>query len=252
MTETMIPILPTRSINDTLHFYRALGFEVTYRQERPNTYASIRRGGIELHFFVLKDLQPADNWGTCYVTTSDVDGLYDAFTAGMKGLLGKVPTRGVPRINPLKDMPFYGVRQFIVVDPAGNYIRIGQPVLEQPAGASPRSRLDRALETGSRLADAKGDFVAAAKVLDGALAADTGAEPALRFRALVLRADIAIRLDDPTNAQRLLADAAALPLTTADRTRLGDELRRITELRPLLAARVQPTGSGNGADEDVR
>ncbi|TDB78294.1 VOC family protein [Micromonospora sp. KC723] len=252
MTETMIPILPAKSINDTLDFYRALGFEVTYQQQRPNTYASVRRGGIELHFFVLKDLQPANNWGTCYVTTTDADGLYDAFTAGIRGLLGKVPSRGVPRINPLKDMPFYGVRQFIVVDPAGNYIRIGQPITEQSADASPRSRLERALETGSRLADAKGDFSTAAKVLDGALAADTGAEPALRFRALVLRADIALRLDDPTSAQRFLADAAGLPLTTADKIRLSDDLRRIAELRTTLAGRVPPTASGNAAKEGAQ
>jgi hypothetical protein len=36
-TERTIPILPCRSIDATLAFYEALGFENTYRQERPNT-----------------------------------------------------------------------------------------------------------------------------------------------------------------------------------------------------------------------
>ncbi|MEJ3747636.1 VOC family protein [Actinomycetes bacterium KLBMP 9797] len=234
MTETTIPILPSRSITETIEFYEALGFAVTYRQQRPNTYAVVERGGIALHFFVLKDLKPADNYGTCYVRTSDVDGLYAAFTAGVRGLLGKVPARGVPRVNPLKDMPFYGVRQFIVVDPAGNYIRIGQPLPTGSAEAAARGRLDRALETGSRLADAKGDFATASQVLDGALAADARAEPVLRFRALVLRADLAIRLGDPGRARDLLVAAEEISPAGIDGTDLADEVRRITELRDSL------------------
>ncbi len=37
--ETTIPMLPCRSIDEMLTFYVALGFEVTYHQTRPNTYA---------------------------------------------------------------------------------------------------------------------------------------------------------------------------------------------------------------------
>ena len=36
--EITIPILPCRSINEMLEFYRALGFEVIYQQSKPNTY----------------------------------------------------------------------------------------------------------------------------------------------------------------------------------------------------------------------
>ena len=135
MTERTIPILPCRSIDDVLAFYEALGFAVTYRQERPNTYAVVARGGIELQFFVLKALDPAASYSTCYVLVSDVDSLYAAFTAGLRAATGRVPTRGIPRIGPLRDMA-YGVRQFIVVDPGGNYIRIGQPI-EARAGTRP-------------------------------------------------------------------------------------------------------------------
>ena len=51
---------------------------------------------------------------------------------GLRAALGRVPSRGVPRIGALRDMS-YGVRQFIVVDPGGNYIRIGQPIEVQAA-----------------------------------------------------------------------------------------------------------------------
>lgn len=36
--ETTIPLLPCRSLDDVAPFYQALGFEITYRQERPNPY----------------------------------------------------------------------------------------------------------------------------------------------------------------------------------------------------------------------
>ena len=91
VTERTIPILPCRSIDDVLAFYEALGFDVTYRQERPNTFAVVARGAIELQFFVLKELDPAASYSTCYVLTSDVDGLYEAFTAGSAGLDGPRP-----------------------------------------------------------------------------------------------------------------------------------------------------------------
>ena len=241
MSETTIPILPSRSIDETLEFYGALGFGTTYRQKSPNTYAVVRRGGIELHFFVLAQLAPADNWGTCYVVTSDVDGLYAAFTGGLRTLLGRVPSRGAPRINPLKDMPSYGVRQFVVVDPAGNYVRIGQPLPAGPTGpavparSSPgRTRLDRALESASLLADSKGDPAAAARVLDGALAAGGDPEPVLRFRALVLRADLALRLDEPGRARDLLRGAGPVPAGPDGTADLADERRRLAELRSAL------------------
>lgn len=60
MTETfaaraaVIPILPCSSIDEALAFYEALGFTVTYRQTKPNTYACVKYGGIELNFFVKR------------------------------------------------------------------------------------------------------------------------------------------------------------------------------------------------------
>ena len=123
----MIPILPCRSIDDQLAFYEALGFEVTYRQKAPNVFASVQRGAIELQFFVLKGYEPEGSYSTCYVLVSDIDRLYAEFRAGLKQHLGRVPTRGIPRLGALKDMS-YGVRQFLVTDPGGNIIRIGQPL----------------------------------------------------------------------------------------------------------------------------
>jgi catechol 2,3-dioxygenase-like lactoylglutathione lyase family enzyme len=234
VTERTIPILPCRSIDATLAFYEALGFAVTYRQERPNTYAVVRRGGIELQFFVLKALDPAASYSSCYVLVSNVDELYRAFTAGLGAAYGRAPSRGVPRITPLRDMA-YGVRQFVAVDPGGNYIRIGQPIAAQPVpSADEAGRLERSLAAAVALADSKMDDAAAANVLDSALAASYDAPDPVRARALVLRADLAWRLDEPERARRWLDDARSIDLGAADRASLADDLRRADELDGLL------------------
>ena len=234
MTERTIPILPCRSIDDMLAFYRAMGFAVTYQQERPNTYAVVVRGGIELQFFVLKALDPAANYSTCYVLVTEVDALYEAFRAGLREATGRVPIRGVPRVGPLRDMS-YGVRQFVVVDPGGNYIRVGQPIEMKPASrADAAGRLERSLEAAVMLADSKGDDVAAAKVLDSAIAADPSAPHPVRVRALILRADLAQRSGDPDGVRAWLAEARAIELSEAERAAIADDLRRAEDLDDAL------------------
>lgn len=233
MTERTIPILPCRSIDDVLAFYRALGFAVTYQQERPNIYAVVVRGGIELQFFVMKGFDPAGSYSTCYVLVSDVDALYDAFRSGLRSALGRVPTRGIPRIGALRDMS-YGVRQFVVVDPGGNYIRIGQPIAEQPTPTlTTTGRLERALIAAITLADSKGDDEAAARVLDSAFADDPPVAGATAVRALVLRADLAYRTGDIDAARSRLAEARRLTNGLEDDL-IADELRRAAELEEEL------------------
>ena len=231
--ERMIPLLPCRSIDDQIAFYEALGFEVTYRQKAPNVYASVQRGLIELHFFVMKGYEPADSYSTCYVLVSDVDRLYEEFRAGLKVALGRVPSRGIPRIGALRDMS-YGVRQFLMTDPGGNIIRIGQPLATETT-AGPRSRLDRALEAANQLLYSKLDPEMTARVIDDALAATPDAPDTLLVRARVMRADAAHALGDDARAAVLLADLAAMSLGSEDRATLADELARADELRVALA-----------------
>jgi catechol 2,3-dioxygenase-like lactoylglutathione lyase family enzyme len=246
VTERMIPILPCRSIDETLDFYRALGFGVTYRQERPNTYAVVQRGGIELQFFVLKTLDPANSYSSCYVVVSDVDALYGSFRDGLLSALGRLPSRGIPRISGLKDMS-YGVRQFIVVDPGGNYIRIGQPIATR---AAPRietaGRLERALGAAVTLADSKGDDPAAAKVLDSAFSSDEDPPIGVRVAALILRAELAYRLGEPDRTRALLDEVRASDPSDDDRAVIVDDLRRAADLEQLLAADAPERSATSG------
>ncbi|MET9778530.1 VOC family protein [Streptomyces sp. NPDC006367] len=232
MSEKTIPMLPCRTLQPVLDFYTALGFEVTFRQKSPNPYAVVERGGIQLHFFGMKHYEPEESYSTCYIRTDDVDGLHEAFRAGLKAAYGRVPTRGLPRMGPLKDTS-HGVRQFLVTDPGGNCLRIGRQtsrdVHHRPA---PEGTFPRALHHAALLADSRDDPAAAAKVIDRVLRLeDERPTPVQSLRLLVLRADVAVRLGDEETAASALAEAAALPLTARERETVRDDLERLAELR---------------------
>ena len=113
-----IPILPSRSVNDTLAFYRRLGFDGKI-WGAPYSYAILRRDTVELHFFTDKELRPAESSASCYIRVSDVESISREFA------LAQLPKRGIPRQDALEDKP-WGMREFAIVDPDGNLLRIGQ------------------------------------------------------------------------------------------------------------------------------
>jgi hypothetical protein len=233
-----IPLLPCTSINETESFYKALSAIVTYKQKVPNNYIAFRLNDIEIHFFALKQLTPAQNFSTCYLLVTEIDTFYETCRAGLKLLYNKIPLKGCPRINPLKDIPAYGVRQFIIVDPNGNYIRIGQPIQQTdslvfaennkaPITGTP---LARAYELGSRLADSHGDFDMAAKTLDKALAIADANDRLNLLKVVILRADVAQRLVEPERYDELVKVAEEL-LLGFSATEVVEERRLLEELK---------------------
>jgi catechol 2,3-dioxygenase-like lactoylglutathione lyase family enzyme len=118
-----IPILPSRSVDDTLAFFRRLGFDGKIWGD-PYFYAILRRGTVELHFFTHKELRPAESNAACYIRVADVESIYQAFA------LAQLPQKGIPRQDRLEDKP-WGMREFAIVDPDGNLIRIGQTLGER-------------------------------------------------------------------------------------------------------------------------
>lgn len=112
-----IPILPSRSLSDTLAFFQQLGFEGNIHG--CGDYAILTRGTLELHFFTHHGLRPVESSAMCYIRVLDVGSIYEAFaSAGLSGT-------GIPRMDALEDKP-WGLREFAIVDPDGNLLRIGQ------------------------------------------------------------------------------------------------------------------------------
>src|SRR5882757_1858971 len=106
-SDIAIPILPSRSVNDTLAFFRRLGFEG--RIHSYGDYAILTRGTVELHFFTHRELRPAESSAMCYIRVSDVESIYRAFT------LAELPRRGIPRQDALDDKP-WGMRKILWID----------------------------------------------------------------------------------------------------------------------------------------
>jgi catechol 2,3-dioxygenase-like lactoylglutathione lyase family enzyme len=235
--ETTIPCLPCCSIDDTLTFYKALGFEVTYQQSRPNTYAVVQRNAICLHFFTLK-LEPEDSYSTCIVIVPDVDELYQTFAEGLRAQYGKLPIAGIPRLTRLRDKS--GGRGFNVIDPGGNWIRISQPntasgeVSKETAAKADSTKLSRAISGADFLTETKADFATAAKMLDTALASDKPASNSQRVQALVLRTTLALNLNDQRLPKRLLEQMQQIELSDDEREALAEELQRATDLEALV------------------
>ncbi len=115
-----IPILPSRSVVDTVAFFRRLGFEGG-PHEMDRGYAILRRGTVELHFFTHGELVPAESSSGCYIRVMDVENFYRSC------LPSQLPRTGIPRMDSLEDKP-WGLREFAIVDPDGNLIRIGQVI----------------------------------------------------------------------------------------------------------------------------
>lgn len=228
--ERTYPMLPCSDIDQAIEFYKALGFERTYRQLRPNPSAVVAREDIQIHLFGMEEFNPADSYGSVIVVVPDPDALYHAFAAGLRAAYGKLPVAGIPRIlRPRKK--FGTVRGFSVVDVGGNWLRVYKSGdTEEEANAEKATGLAQSVLVAARLGDARGDEAAALKTLENGIAR-YGDAPALeRAWALLYRAELAVRLDDHALAQSSLDGVQALALTDDERTAIAGDLAHTTEL----------------------
>ena len=115
-----IPTLPCSSVSATVAFHTRLGFEGGAHAFNGD-YAILRRGAVELHFVKHEDLIPAASSAGCYIRVLDVESIYRSFSSS------QLPHTGIPRMDALEDKP-WGLREFAVVDPDGNLLRIGQVI----------------------------------------------------------------------------------------------------------------------------
>ena len=122
MAESAVPILPSKNLRETLEFYERLGFENNSAPPEVWDYLIIERGGIELHFYGDPDVDPLTTAAMCYLRVSDADAVHAEWEQiGVP----RVPSTG-SRLEPPVDTE-YGMREFALVDPSGNLVRVGSP-----------------------------------------------------------------------------------------------------------------------------
>ncbi|MDB5648794.1 MAG: glyoxalase [Hyphomicrobiales bacterium] len=111
---SLIPVLPYEDADQTLTFYRRLGFATAHVG---SDYFVVERGGLELHLGRVGVHAP-HTAANCYMRTPDIDRLHAEFVASFDA-----------PIDPAVEMPWH-MREFELRDPFGNHLRFGQPSSE--------------------------------------------------------------------------------------------------------------------------
>jgi hypothetical protein len=123
MSDFAVPILPSRDLRETLAFYERVGFENRGAPPEEWDYLIVGRGGIVLHFYAAPDTDPLTTDAGCYVYADDADALYAEWRhAGIE----YDPATG-SRLQAPVDTE-YRMREFALVDPSGNLVRVGSPI----------------------------------------------------------------------------------------------------------------------------
>ncbi|MGA2208504.1 MAG: ankyrin repeat domain-containing protein [Acidimicrobiales bacterium] len=124
---SVAPGMPVTEMARAVEHYRRLGFSIwpADAETEPGVeFAIATRDGIELHFAVKRDHDPARTATWVFIGVEDADALKAEFDAA-----------GVGQDRPVRDTD-YKMRQFAHIDPDGNLLLFGSPL---PHGTAPAS-----------------------------------------------------------------------------------------------------------------
>ncbi|MEU9510618.1 glyoxalase [Micromonospora sp. NPDC048170] len=234
--ETTVPLLHCVSAEETLAFWRALDFQVTYEQTKPYLYLAFRWSGFDLHYGGAPSAADpsAENTGGCLVMVDAVAPYHAAFSEAMRRTYGKVLAKGQPRMTRYRP----GASRFTVVDPSGNtiiFIQRDEPT-ELEYGGSKRLRgLARVLDNARILREFKDDDRAAWRALNSGLRRHGETAPAVE-QALALAAliELSVALDEPERVSEWGPRLQPLPLSAPERDRVRRSVADPAVLAPWL------------------
>jgi catechol 2,3-dioxygenase-like lactoylglutathione lyase family enzyme len=239
--ETIVPVMPCVSAEETLRFYEALGFETTYKQVKPYLYLSLEWSGFALHFVAAPKGADAakENGVTCLILVDAVAPYHAAFTEAMRETFGKVLASGLPRIT--RHRP--GASRFTLVDPSGNsiiFVQRDEPRELEYGGSAKLEGLAKALDSARIYREFKNDDRAAFRVITSGLRR-YGAQAAAVDRALALAAliELATDLDEHEKIEGLTEELRAVHLTEPELRRVEEALSTTTNLERRLGGSTE-------------
>ncbi|MFU8874329.1 glyoxalase [Micromonospora sp. SL4-19] len=220
--ETTVPLLPCVAPEETLAFWRALGFTVAYEQTKPYLYLAFQWSGFDLHYGrAASGVDPSqENTGGCLVMVDAVAPYHAAFTEAMRRAYGKVLAKGLPRITRFRP----GASRFTIMDPSGNsiiFIQRDEPTELEYGGSKKLQGLARVLDNARILREFKHDDQAAFRALnsglrrhgDGALAVEQAV-------ALAVLIELSTALEEPERVPEWGARLRQLVLTMDERSQV--------------------------------
>ncbi|GGE71088.1 hypothetical protein [Priestia taiwanensis] len=227
-------------IDDTLEFYTALGFKITYYQKAPYRFASVKHDIAEISFYGDKNYDAENKAGGCYIVVPNIGEVYNELKTNLKSYYGKIPTRGLPRFSRVNQTA--EDRRINVTDPSGNTLIIGQPLGDSTSMMQAEeeslkgvSTFEKKYKQAYRFAYSKEDFRAAKNVLEYAFIKHSdGISNELRYKASVLELDVLYTLGQLKKATSKLADIETIELTEEEMKILTDEIDRFIALKQEL------------------
>ncbi|MEV6302436.1 glyoxalase [Actinoplanes sp. NPDC051861] len=234
--ETIVPLLPCLAPEETLTFWRALGFRVTWEQHRPYLYLAFRWSGFELHYGRPAEGADAaqERTGGCLVMVDDVAPYHSAFTEAMRGTYGKVLSKGLPRITRYRA----GASRFTVMDPSGNsivFIRRDEPEGLEYGGSKQLTGLAKVLDNARILREFKTDDRAAFRALNSGLRRNPDAPAVEQAMALAALIELSLALDEPDRVPEWGGRLRVLGLTPDERARVTAFVADPALIEPWLA-----------------
>lgn len=217
--ETITPLLPCFAIDETLAFWRALGFTVTWEQRKPYVYLAFRWSGFELHYGRGPDgVDPTqERTGGCLVMVDTVAPYHALFTTAIRGAYGKVLVKGLPRITRYRA----GASRFTIMDPSGNsivFIRRDEPEDLEYGGSKQLTGLAKVLDNARILREFKTDDRAAFRALNSGLRRHGTEAPAVE-QAMTLAAliELSTTLNEPERVPEWGERLRLIQLSAAER-----------------------------------
>jgi hypothetical protein len=213
--ETTVPLLPCVAPEETLAFWRSLGFAVIWEQTRPYLYLAFRWRGFELHYGRAGSaVDPAEETtGGCLVMVDSVAPYHAAFTAAMRAAHGKVLAKGLPRITRYRA----GASRFTVMDPSGNsivFIQRDEPAELEYGGSKELTGLAKVLDNARILREFKEDDRAAFRALHSGLRRHGERAPVVEQGiALAGLIELSTALDEPQRVPEFGERLRTLTLT---------------------------------------
>lgn len=225
--EAMVPLLPCVDADETLAFWRALGFETTWDQRKPYLYLALRWRGVHLHYVAApKGLDPAlEHSGGCLVMVDEVAPYHAEFTAALRRAHGKVLSSGRPRITRYRP----GASRFTIMDASGNSVLFIQRGEQDPEYGGDKSLvgLAKALDNARIFREFKLDDEAAVRTLLSALRRHEKTAPPVQLaQTYATLVELGMALRDPERTAAWSAALSAIQLTDEERASIAEELGR--------------------------
>ena len=106
------PILAVRGMDEAANFYEAAGFNV---DRYDDGYAFVEYADASVFDLGVEQVDPSTNRGSCYMIVTDPDSWHQ-----------RLSDAGLP-VSAIEDQT-HGMREFTLVDPSGNRLRIGRSI----------------------------------------------------------------------------------------------------------------------------